>query len=563
MAMRRLVGLVPKRVFRPVLCDQLHFMAVGTPTLIAHTVRWVRSSSRLEKPTDDAKASPSRKFSDFPLSAPTLSALHGVFGYTEMSNVQAQVLPKVLSQDTDFIIRAHTGTGKTLAFLIPIAEAILAKPSHRGVSALIISPTRELSTQIGKVAEKLFSEQKINVVTLIGGIPSHRDKILIRRMKPRVIVATPGRLLEHLERTFLFSSLFDQLDTLVLDEGDRLFQLGFLPEIKEIISYLPWKRRSMLFSATVEDYIMQIAGKTCRGNYEYIDCIGDEGSPTLAAVEQLYAMFPGYECLAALYNLMMNEMARDKYKYKIIVFFPTARLTAFMAEFFRKQLRIGVYEIHRRRDQDYRAATRKRFMDATAGILFSSDVSARGMDYPNVTLVIQHGAPATRDLYIHRIGRTARAGRRGRTVLLLNDREQGFLRAVEDLDIKPYHDADSLRRVNEYVAHATTSWISSAPMNYSAHMAFASLLVHYKSTHRVLQMSDDDVIQAAGDLLLGCGLINQPVITKRLAIMLGLANNPRIQCVRRLTLGSVDDDDYDDETLQTFSVPQQRLGWRG
>ncbi|CAE7674985.1 RH31 [Symbiodinium sp. CCMP2592] len=210
-----------------------------------------------------------------------------------------------------------------------------------------------------------------------------------------------------------------------------------------------------------------------------------------------------------------------------------------MAQFFREQLRMGVYEIHRRRDADARIATQERFKEAQSGILFSSDVSARGMDYPNVTLVLQFGAPATREMYIHRVGRTARAGKSGQAVLILGELESSFLTAVQDLPIRQHERAEELKRVNELLIKATTSWLASAPLRAAASAAFASLLVHYKATHRILHMEDDAVIQAASDLLLGCGLVDQPVISRRLGVMLGLEKNPLIQCARRI--GEQDD----------------------
>lgn len=481
------------------------------------------------RPRDDDVAI-NKDFDSLPLSKGTLQALREKFGFEAMSEVQQQVLPTALSSTRDLVVRAHTGTGKTLAYLIPALEAVLAAPaSERGVSALVVTPTRELSLQVANEAEMLFSSYKIGIVTLIGGSSQRQDQVTLRRKKPRLIVGTPGRLLEHFERTYLFPSLFEQLHILVLDEADRLLSMGFLEDVKEIIAYLPVRRRSLLFSATIPQQVLDIAARACRGNYDFIDCIGEEASPTASMVDQSYAVFPGHQLMTALYNLLMTEIARDKYTYKVLVFFPTARMTTFMAQFFRQQLRFAVYEIHRRRDAEARQVTQDRFKGERSGVLFSSDVSARGMDYPGVTLVVQFGAPATRELYIHRVGRTARAGREGRAVLLLGQLEQGFLRAVEDLPVEPMDTADSLQRSNELLVKATTSWVASAPLRSAATAAFASLLVHYKATHRILCMMDDDAIQAAGDILLGCGLVDQPVVPKRLAVMLGLENNPLIQ----------------------------------
>eukprot|EP00931_Biecheleriopsis_adriatica_P106761 TRINITY_DN81145_c0_g1_i1.p1 TRINITY_DN81145_c0_g1~~TRINITY_DN81145_c0_g1_i1.p1 ORF type:complete len:571 (+),score=123.07 TRINITY_DN81145_c0_g1_i1:73-1785(+) len=507
------------------------------------------------------EAEETRSFDSLELSEGTKTALRDGFQYSEMSEVQAQVLPAALSHSRDFVVRAHTGTGKTLAFLIPATEALLAASAQgaEGVSALVVSPTRELAMQIGREAETLLAPHNVSIVTLIGGTSQRHDQLAIRRKKPRILVATPGRLLEHLERTYLFPSLFAELQTLVLDEADRLLSLGFLPEVKEIISYLPTKRRTMLFSATMPESVMDVVSKACRGNYSYVDCVGEESSSTATMVQQSYVVMPGHQCLAALYNLIMNEMARDRFGYKILVFFATARMTSFMAQFFRQQLRIGVYEIHRRRDASARVATQQRFQEERSAILFSSDVSARGMDYPNVTLVLQFGAPATREMYIHRVGRTARAGKRGRAVLVLGELEKAFMASVEDLPLRRHESADELQRVNELLVKATTSWLASAPLRSAATAAFASLLVHYKATHRVLHMEDDDVIQAASDLLLGCGLVDQPVISKKLAVMLGLEKNPLIQCAARIG----EDDLLVEASGGTHAVlHSQRRSWR-
>lgn len=507
--------------------------ATGVPPQRPGSGRQGRRSSRRIPDESDLAAAPPAAGSDFEsltLSRGTLQALREKFGYEAMSEVQRLVLPTAMGSSRDLVVRAHTGTGKTLTFLIPVLEALVAAPpSERGVGALVVAPTRELSLQIANEAEMLFSYYNIGIVTLIGGSSHRQDQVALRRKKPRLIVGTPGRLLEHFERTYLFPTLFEQLQILVLDEADRLLGMGFLEDVKEIIAYLPVRRRSMLFSATISRHVLDVAARACRGNYDHLDCVGDEATPTASMVDQSYAMFPGHQLMPALYNLLMGEIARDRYTYKVLVFFPTARLTTFMAQFFRQQLRFAVFEIHRRRDAEDRLATQDRFKGERCGVLFSSDVSARGMDYPGVTLVVQFGAPATRELYIHRVGRTARAGREGRAVLLLGELEQGFLRAVDDLPISPLLKADSLQRSNELLVTATTSWVASAPLRSAATAAFASLLVHYKATHRILHVMDDEAIQAAGDILLGCGLVDQPVVPKRLAVMLGLENNPLLQ----------------------------------
>eukprot|EP00929_Paragymnodinium_shiwhaense_P051495 TRINITY_DN25906_c0_g1_i1.p1 TRINITY_DN25906_c0_g1~~TRINITY_DN25906_c0_g1_i1.p1 ORF type:complete len:596 (+),score=67.42 TRINITY_DN25906_c0_g1_i1:55-1842(+) len=508
---------------------------------------------------------PPQSFDDLPtLSEDTRSALRENFKYYELSEVQQRVLPIALSQrgsKSDLMVRAHTGTGKTLAFLIPAVEAMVKnQPEGKGVATVVIAPTRELAIQIGQEAEKLLEHHGVGVVVLTGGVTKVKgDQVVIRKVKPRLIVATPGRLLLHFERTFLFPTLFEGCETLILDEADRLLDLGFVEEVKEIVAYLPPQRRTMLFSATIPQNVTDVATRICRGRYIKVDCVGDDQVATTTMLDQSYAVFPGHQLLGALYNLLMGEMERDRFGYKVLVFFPTARLTAFMAQFFREQLRLAVYEIHRRREPEARLAAQDKFRFDQSGIMFSSDVSARGMDYPNVTLVIQFCAPASREMYIHRVGRTARAGTEGRGVLLLGELERDFLKVVEDLPLKPYGDSengkDPLLRVNELLVQATRSWLTSASLRTSASAAFASMLMHYKATHRVLHMVDDDVIQAASDVLLGCGLVDQPVVTKRFAVMLGLEKHPQLQCASPLG--------EEEAEGQTDLSPNRRASWRG
>eukprot|EP00913_Durusdinium_trenchii_P001369 g1266.t1 len=342
--------------WRPILWEQRFARS--------HALSQGREKIRLNESGEERTSVPER-FSELPISEETQRALHEVFGYHEMSKVQAQVIPEALAKNQDLVVRAHTGTGKTLAFLIPAVEKLLHTPTH-GVAMLVISPTRELALQIHREAETLLSHHEISSLSMIGGTNQRQDQVSLRRRKPRVLIATPGRLLEHLERragqpdragwterddrwtdrTYLFPTLFENLQTLVLDEADRLLSLGFLPEVKEIVSYLPSRRRTMLFSATMPETVMDVISKACRGNYRYIDC----ESQTALMAQQSYVVLPGHQCLAALYNLIINEMASDRYGYKILVFFATARMTSFMAQFFRQQLHLGVFEIHRRRE---------------------------------------------------------------------------------------------------------------------------------------------------------------------------------------------------------------------
>ncbi|PHJ19734.1 dead deah box helicase domain-containing protein [Cystoisospora suis] len=394
----------------------------------------------------------------------TYRAVRSLLGYNELTEEQTFLLPQILpptslppqnsssstSQDLphhllpspritqpsrDCLVQARTGTGKTLCFLLCVIERLLLHPPS-GVGGLVIAPTRELANQILREAEQLTTFVPVEAAALVGGNSRKADELLLKRKRPQILICTPGRLLDHLESTFTFSVLLENLQVLVLDEADRLMELGHLEELKQIISYLPrnnargTSRQSLLFSATVTDKVKELSWRLfSKPDYRFINCIGTNEQPTHERVEQNVVVVPATQTATALYNLLREEFDRHPYNYKIIVFFPTARLTAFFAALFREQLRIGVYEIHRRRESSARATTAMRFSTdrADAGVLFSSDVSARGVDYPDVSLVIQVCAPLTRELYIHRIGRTGRIGKEGRAILLLNNAETSFL----------------------------------------------------------------------------------------------------------------------------------------
>jgi len=467
----------------------------------------------------------------------SLRALREIFRYDVMTDVQAQALPTLLPRESapsatvphvppSAVIQARTGTGKTLTYLLPAIERLARAPTL-GVGALVIAPSRELVLQITREAEMLCTYHDLQVVPMISGLHRERDVSAIRKRRPAMIVATPGRLLEHFEATFRFQTLFEALWLLVLDECDRLLE-AFSDEVNEIRHYLPHhgERRSFLVSATVPNEVRDLAARLCGAGYDLIDCVGT-GVPTLEAVEQVYAVCPALLALTALVNLIAEEMARHPTSYKIMVFFPTARLAAFVAQIFRDRLKMRVYEIHSRLDGPLRIITQHEFHHCASGILLTSGVSERGLDYTDVSLVVQLFAPESREQYIHRVGRTARSGRSGVAVLLLLDREveAGFLKCVDDLPLERHPgEAALLHDEGELLANAASSaaWPSCGPLPAAASAAFASLLTHYKERQRAVALEADTIVETASEILLGCGVAEPPSVSHRLALELGI-----------------------------------------
>ncbi|PFH34452.1 DEAD/DEAH box helicase domain-containing protein [Besnoitia besnoiti] len=528
-------------------------------------------SSRLEggAGTDEAAAAEALTFEDLlrtgRLSEGSYRALESLLSYRTLTKEQALLLPQLLpsraagavdadaqasgrhyaraalcgkapftsqGQARDCLIQARTGTGKTLCFLLAVIERLLLQPPA-GVGGLIIAPTRELAAQILREAEQLSTFHPFEVAALVGGNPRKADELLLKRKRPQLVVCTPGRLLDHLEGTFMFSALFEQLQVLVLDEADRLMELGHLEELKQVFSYLPRNRQSLLFSATLTDKVKEIASRMFKPDYRFFDCVAPDEKPTHARVEQSVVVHPAKKTATVLFNILREEFERHPHTYKIMVFFPTARLTSFFATLFREQFRIGVYEIHRRRESSARAATASRFSRDRAGVLFSSDVSARGVDYPDVSLVIQVCAPLTRELYIHRVGRTGRIGKGGRAVLLLNEAEKSFLGLVHDLPIQRREEL-ALQQRTPAVTAGLESWETNAQLHYAATAAYASLLNHYKSGGARLSITDDGIIQTALDVCASCGLSEQPAISKKLATLLNLEGHPKLKVQENL-----------------------------
>ena len=379
------------------------------------------------------------RFAEQKLSAPTLRALDEALALEHMTEIQAKTLAPAL-EGRDVLGRARTGTGKTVAFLVPALERLTdARPS---VDVLAISPTRELATQISTQAADLLRFQpssRRHVQTMFGGTKSNADLRRLERAPPCVLVATPGRLLDHLRNSSVhgqpFAKLLGKLQVLVLDEADQLLEMGFRKEIEEIIRHLPSAKQTFLFSATVPPGLRGIMGQTMRAGFETVDCVqdGDPASHTNANVPQSHVVLPSAgRAVAAQLELVRHAMGEAPDDHKIIAFFPTAAQTAFASQLFNATFeRDGeikdktiktrtVMEIHSRKSQSARNKCSDAFRAAKRGVLFSSDVSARGVDYPDVTHVLQFGLPMSREQYIHRLGRTGRAGKAGKGVILLS-----------------------------------------------------------------------------------------------------------------------------------------------
>jgi ATP-dependent RNA helicase MSS116 len=366
-------------------------------------------------------------FASLAISAPSKRALLEVLRFQYMTTVQNATLPVVL-EGQDVLAKAKTGTGKTIAFLLPAVEALHRTPPRgAAISVLVLSPTRELASQIAKEAELLLTFHPFKSQVIYGGTNINSERNRMNNQRCDVLVATPGRLIDHLENTQGLSQRLQGIQALILDEADQLLEMGFRPAIERILGYLPKQRQTLLFSATMPQSVHQVAGLALRPRYAFVDTVPKEDAATNVQVHQSWVAVPFDQTLLAVRCILRSATAVPG--HKVIVFFTTARLTQYMAALM-EAAGLPVLEIHSRKSQSAREKASAAFRAAPQAVLLTSDVSARGVDYPDVTLVLQVGQPSSREQYIHRLGRTARAGKAGQGVLLLAPFESQFVREL-------------------------------------------------------------------------------------------------------------------------------------
>ncbi|WP_340026243.1 DEAD/DEAH box helicase [Paenibacillus sp. FSL K6-1096] len=337
-------------------------------------------------------------------------------GIVKPTPVQEEAIPPVV-QGLDVIARAKTGTGKTLAFLLPILDKIRVEAAYP--QALILAPTRELALQITEEARKLARHTGVKILAVYGGQDVEKQ---LRKLEGgrHLIIGTPGRLLDHLRRETLD---LGGVKMLVLDEADQMLHMGFLEDVEAIITSVPYRRQTMLFSATMPDPIKRLAANYMK---EPLDIIIRSGSPIpLDNIRQQVVECSDRNKEAALISLI----ERDR-PYLAIIFCRTKRRASKLNE----ALQAAGYdcdELHGDLSQAKREAVMKRFRDAKLQLLVATDVAARGLDVEGITHVFNYDLPLDPDSYIHRIGRTGRAGGKGLAVTFASPRDRAGLEAIE------------------------------------------------------------------------------------------------------------------------------------
>lgn len=362
------------------------------------------------------------KFSDFPLSKKTLLGLQDA-QYRQPTEIQRQTLGFALL-GKDVLGAAKTGSGKTLAFLIPVLECLYRQQwtSVDGLGALIISPTRELAYQTFEVLRKVGKNHDFSAGLVIGGKDLKLESEQIQHTN--IIICTPGRLLQHMDQTVSFHAT--NLHMLVLDEADRILDMGFTETINGIVEHLPKSRQTLLFSATQTKSVKDLARLSLK-DPEYVWAHEKAKFSTPATLEQSYVVCELHQKVNMLYSFIRNHL-----KKKVIVFFACCKEVQYLFRVFcRLRPGVPILALHGKQQQMKRVEVYNDFLRKNTAVLFATDIAARGLDFPAVNWVLQFDCPEDADTYIHRVGRTARYKEGGEALLLLlPSEEKGMLRQL-------------------------------------------------------------------------------------------------------------------------------------
>jgi ATP-dependent RNA helicase RhlE len=358
------------------------------------------------------------QFSDFDLAATLQDAVRRM-GFERPTPIQVQAIPPAL-QGRDIVGCAQTGTGKTAAFLLPSLNALLnGKNEAKSSRMLILVPTRELALQVGDHATQLARKTPLKVAIVYGGV-GMRDQERALRAGADVVVATPGRLLDHMGRGHV---RFDRLSILVLDEADRMLDMGFLPDIRRVLRALPSQRQTMLFSATMPAHILALAREVQRNPVKVEVAIA---RPPDSIDQKLYPVPKHLKV-----NLLLNFLGRGEMT-SVLVFTRTKYGADNLVQKLKKA-GVKAATIHGNRTQGQRVAALEGFRRGHYRVLVATDIAARGIDVDGISHVLNFDAPGTAEDYVHRIGRTARAEATGDAITFVTPADEPIVYGIQQL----------------------------------------------------------------------------------------------------------------------------------
>jgi len=367
-----------------------------------------------------------KNFNDFAISKSLLKALSEQ-GYRKPTDIQQAAIP-VLLTGNDLFASAQTGTGKTAAFSLPILQVLgercVKRPKDRAIRALILTPTRELALQIDESFRAYGRHLPLRTTVVLGGVRASAQVKALRR-HPEILVATPGRLLDLIGQGHI---RLNNVEILVLDEADRMLDMGFIPDVRKIVAKVPSDRQTMLFSATLPDTVIRLASSMLKNPVRISVSptfeVADNITQKVLFVEQMYK------------HALLTDMLKDKAIGKALVFTRTKHMAMRLSEHLSKR-GISADSIHSNKSQNARQQALADFDRGRIKALIATDIVARGIDVDGITHVINYDLPNEAESYIHRIGRTARAGANGIALSFCNTDELVLLGSIEKLTKHP------------------------------------------------------------------------------------------------------------------------------
>ena len=454
-----------------------------------------------------------KKFSDLDgLPKCALQSLHEDFGYEYMSESQSLYMQAVINGQ-DVLVRAGTGSGKTLGFLLPLITKLVSLKGSDGPKAVILSPARELAEQTLVHAKKIASKCGICVVSLIGGVRSTKADIVAMNNGCDIIVATPGRLAEHIKDTVGFKEALGTYGrVLVLDEVDRLLDPGFKPVMimtSNIMNH--YARQTLLFTATATAAVREASKQFMHNDNAFIDAGVTNATGNVAQnnnILQEAIVVPSKKLISELWYEIQEEK-----KGKTVVFVQTAMMASLLAKIF-GGMRKDVYELHSRMPQNKRSRTVKDFTESkNPAVLIATDVFARGIDIKGITFVVQLGIAPDNAQVAHRVGRTGRGGTTGRALMILSESENLVLQDLIDRERMPIH----IRKTQFPSNDAPIFFKKENEIKKMACKAFVASIGFYKAHVKRLGWKSNEIVPHVAEMFSQIGVPDQyacPVSSK-------------------------------------------------
>ncbi|KAK7042313.1 RNA helicase [Favolaschia claudopus] len=451
-----------------------------------------------------------KAFADLPISEPTKRGLKKAF-FVDMTEIQKQSLPVAL-KGKDVLGAARTGSGKTLSFLVPVLEILYRRkwgPTD-GLGALVISPTRELAVQIFEVLRSIGGLHSFSAGLVIGGKNLKDERDRLSRMN--ILIATPGRLLQHMDQTVGFEA--DNLQVLVLDEADRILDMGFSRTLSALLSHLPKSRQTLLFSATQTDSVKDLARLSLKDPIHI--GVGDTTSNSATVMppnlEHHYLSCTLDQKLSTLWGFIKTHL-----QSKTLVFLSSCKQVRFVFETFCKMHPgVPLLHLHGKLKQTARLAMYTKFTQASHAVLFATDIAARGLDFPRVDWVLQVDAPEDAETYVHRVGRTARYESKGKALLfLMPSEEEGMMAALARKGIEVQKIKAKMSKVQSIENQLQNLCFQEPEVKYLGQRAFVSYMrsVHLHKDKSIFKLTE--------------------LPAERFAESLGLAGAPKIKFLNK------------------------------